>query len=151
MSERGPEDGFESVQQEAMVALLVASGHVVQALEQVCAEHRITHDQYNVLRILRGAGAAGLPCGAIAERLVRHDPDVTRLLDRLEALGFVARARATEDRRVVIARLTGEGAALLEALGPAVAALHAAQFRGLARAEFDALGALLEKLGHTEG
>src|SRR5690606_2268200 len=62
--------------------------------------------QYNVLRILRGAGGDGLACGAISERMVTRDPDITRLLDRLEKRGLVARSRDKEDRRVVTARIT---------------------------------------------
>lgn len=69
----------------------------------------LTATQYNVLRILRGAGAAGLSCGDVAGRMITRDPDLTRLLDRLEGRGLVTRARDGEDRRVVVTRITGEG------------------------------------------
>ncbi|HEX8253936.1 MAG TPA: MarR family transcriptional regulator, partial [Thermoanaerobaculia bacterium] len=66
--------------------------------------------------ILRGAGDDGLPCGEISERMVRRDPDLTRLLDRLEASGFVSRTRDTRDRRVVLASVTKAGLELLASL-----------------------------------
>ncbi len=93
---------FESPAQKAMVSLLVTAGHLARALEEVCAAHGITHDQYNVLRILRGVHPEGHPRYAIAERLIDRSPDVTRLLDRLEREGFVGRSRSDEDRRLSI-------------------------------------------------
>ena len=109
----------------------------------------VTPAQYNVLRILhnaRSAGAAGLACGEIAERLVRHDPDVTRLLDRLEARGLVSRSRDTADRRVIVAGITDAGVATLDRIGEAVATLHAEQFRRIGRQELRTLVSLLEKV-----
>ena len=84
---------FESPAQKAMVSLLVTAGHVGRALDEVCLAHGITHDQYNVLRILRGVHPEGHARYAIAERLIGRSPDVTRLLDRLAREGSVARRR----------------------------------------------------------
>lgn len=90
-----------------------------------------THDlsiaSYNVLRILRGAGDDGLTCGAVSDRLVQHDPDVTRLLDRLERRGLIGRSRTDRDRRVVRTSITADGLALLAALDGPVDELHEQQ------------------------
>lgn len=115
---------FESTGQEAMVGLLVVAEHVHQALGEVCARHGITHDQYNVLRILRGVHPAGHPRYEITRRLIRRAPDVTRLLDRLERQGLVERVRSPEDRRLSLTRITGEGLALLEETDPEILAVH---------------------------
>lgn len=74
----------------------------------------ISPTQYNVLRILRGAGHEGLCCGEISDRTITHDPDITRLLDRIEKLGWIERARSTKDRRVVQAKITKKGLDLLK-------------------------------------
>lgn len=126
--------------------LLRTAGELDQELAQVLKPAGMTPAQFNVLRVLRNAGGAGLACGELSERLVRHDPDVTRLLDRLESRGLVARARDTADRRVVVARITEEGLAVLHALGASVTALHERQFGPLSPDEFRTFVALLEKL-----
>ncbi len=110
--------------QEAMVAVLVAASRLLARLEEVCAGADITHDQYNLLRILRGAEPEGLARFAVAERLINRAPDVTRLLDRLERDGLVRRERSEDDRRLSIARITARGLALLDRLDPAVLAVH---------------------------
>ncbi len=74
----------------------------------------ISPTQYNVLRILRGAGPEGLCCGEISDRMITHDPDITRLLDRIEKLGWIERERSAKDRRVVQARITKKGLELLK-------------------------------------
>ena len=107
--------------------------------------HALSQPQYNVLRILRGAGPAGLPSGEVGDRMVARDPDVTRLLDRMEARGLVARARDQADRRVVVARLTEAGRRLVDALDAPVQAMHARQLGHLSGAELHALSALLER------
>src|SRR6266571_6390235 len=83
--------------------------------------------QYNVLRILRGAPPAGLPCGEIANRMITRDPDITRLLDRLEKRELISRCRETKDRRMVVTRITPEGLRLLRELDGPVAAIHQQQ------------------------
>lgn len=106
----------------------------------------ISTAKYNVLRILRDAGRPGLACSVVSERLVEHDPDITRLLDRLEANGWVERARDTEDRRVVKVRITTKGLTLLAGLDDRVAELHTKQFAPLARDDVGVLVSLLERL-----
>lgn len=110
--------------QQAMVAALRVAGMVQQALSDVCAAHGITHDQYNVLRILRGVHPDGRPRYEIAGQLISRAPDVTRLLDRLERQGLIDRIRSDEDRRLSLSRITIEGQALLDAVDPAVQAVH---------------------------
>ena len=141
---------FESPAQEAMVSLLVAAGHVSRALEDVCAEHGITHDQYNVLRILRGAHPAGHPRYAIAERLMDRAPDVTRLLDRLERAGLVERYRSDEDRRLSISRVTDRGLRVLKSIDPAVLAVHERFGAGMNDAELAELARLCGSMVHDE-
>jgi len=98
--------------------------------------------QYNVLRILRGS-LAGLPCGEIASRMITRDPDVTRLLDRLEKRGLISRCRETQDRRTVMARITPEGLKLLASLDEPVRNTHRAQLGHLGRKRLVALSQLL--------
>ncbi|HEY0591131.1 MAG TPA: MarR family transcriptional regulator [Thermoanaerobaculia bacterium] len=107
---------FSSVQEEAVLALVRTADIVSLPMAEVLREAKLSLSQYNVLRILRGAGAEGLPCGEISDRMVRRDPDLTRLLDRLEARGLVRRARGAADRRIVLASITDEALALLDAL-----------------------------------
>jgi DNA-binding MarR family transcriptional regulator len=100
--------------------------------------------QYNVLRILRGAGGGGLPCGEIAARMINRDPDITRLLDRLEARGLVRRSRDEQDRRVVVAEITAAGRAVLKPLDGPVARVHRDQLAHMNRGQLEALIELLE-------
>jgi len=98
--------------------------------------------QYNVLRILRGA-LEGLPCGEIAHRMITRDPDVTRLLDRLERRGLISRCRETKDRRTVMARITPEGLKVVGRLDEPVLAAHRRQLGHLGRERLAALTELL--------
>jgi len=107
---------FDSLEAEAAVNLLRTADAAQRCWAAALKPHSLSPEQYNVLRILRGAGHQGLPCGEIAARMVTHDPDMTRLLDRLEARGLIARARDTRDRRVVLTRICQEGLRLLERL-----------------------------------
>ena len=113
--------------------------------EAVCAPFDITGQQYNVLRILRGAGSEGLPTLTIAERMIERAPGVTRMVDRLEAKGLVARETRSDDRRRVHCRVTEKGLDLLKLLDAPVEQFNAAAFRGLSRAELGQLVTLLEK------
>ena len=105
---------FESPLQEALLNVLVAGSHIREHLDRLCAPYGITHSQYNVLRILRGAHPDGHPRCEIANRMVERAPDVTRLIDRLEKQGLVVRDRTAKDRRLSIARITKKGLDLLE-------------------------------------
>ena len=136
---------FESPAQKAMVTLLVTAGHLARALEEVCAAHGITHDQYNVLRILRGAHPEGHPRYAIAERLIDRSPDVTRLLDRLEREGLVGRSRSDEDRRLSISHITDRGITLLKEIDPRILEVHERFTAHFNRDEMHQLATLCEK------
>jgi DNA-binding MarR family transcriptional regulator len=115
---------FANPAQEAMLNLIVAADYVCMRLERVCAEFGITRPQYNVLRILRGVHPGGHPRGEIAARLLASAPDVTRLVDRLEAQGLVERERDKEDRRLSITHITKKGLRLLEEIHPHIAEEH---------------------------
>jgi DNA-binding MarR family transcriptional regulator len=103
---------------EATLNLLVAADHVRTRLEGACSTQGITHSQYNVLRILRGAHPDGHPRCEIARRMVERAPDVTRMIDRLEQRKLVARVRSKEDRRLSLTRITPAGIALLKKVDP---------------------------------
>jgi DNA-binding MarR family transcriptional regulator len=111
--------------------------------EQLFKPHGLTGTQYNVLRILRGAEPEGLACRAIGERMISHDPDMTRLLDRMERRGLLSRARQTDDRRVIKTRISPAGLALLKSLDQPVRELHRRQFRHLPSARLKILAKLL--------
>jgi DNA-binding MarR family transcriptional regulator len=107
---------FNSVQEEAVLSIVRTADLVSLPMNEVLRSVDLSPSQYNILRILRGAGEQGLPCGEIGERMVRRDPDVTRLLDRLVKRGVVQRLRDETDRRIVRASISREGLALLESL-----------------------------------
>ena len=111
---------FRSHSQEAVLGLLRTTDILRRVLSRVLEGHGVTQQQYNVLRILRGAGEKGLPTLAIAERMVEHAPGITRLIDRLEKKGWVERQRSTGDRRRVVCRITGSGLELLRELDPPI-------------------------------
>ncbi|OLB27675.1 MAG: MarR family transcriptional regulator [Acidobacteria bacterium] len=117
-----------------------------QQAEQLTRTAELTGTQYNVLRILRGAGPEGLACRAIADRMITHDPDITRLLDRLEKQGWITRERQKDDRRVVKARMTARGLELLKPLDQPMRNLHKRQFRHMAGGRLKALYDLLEQI-----
>ncbi|MFZ0481052.1 MAG: MarR family transcriptional regulator [Terriglobales bacterium] len=104
---------FRSREQEAYLSLLRTSDALEAIVESKLKEFGLTGTQYNALRILRGAGAEGLPCSEIGERMITHDPDITRLLNRLQKRALVIRARAKNDRRVIYGKITPAGLKLL--------------------------------------
>ena len=136
---------FDAIEQEAMLNLArtcdVLAGEIAT---QVFKPAALSAAQYNVLRILRGAGEH-LPCGEIANRMITRDPDMTRLLDRLEKRKLVSRCRQQTDRRVVAVRITDAGLKLLAELDPKLLAAHRAQLGHMDEAELRQLIALLEK------
>ncbi|HEV7518748.1 MAG TPA: MarR family transcriptional regulator [Thermoanaerobaculia bacterium] len=111
---------FRSRGQESVIALLRTADLLRRHLSRVVEPHGITLQQYNVLRILRGSGDGELPTLSIAERMIEQTPGVTRLLDRLEVKGLVARCRGESDRRQVLCRLTSDGRTLLAQLDPSM-------------------------------
>ena len=107
---------FPSLGQEAVVALLLTTELVRRAIGRTLEPHDITPQQYNVLRILRGAGDDGLPTLEIAGRMIEQTPGITRLLERIEGKGLVRRERCRQDRRQVLCWLTAAGLELVERL-----------------------------------
>lgn len=107
---------FPTKSQEAYVGLLRTADESKRHFARVLEARGVTLQQYNVLRILRGAGPKGLPTLAVAERMIERTPGVTRLIDRMERKGWVDRQRCKQDRRRVWCMITQEGLDLLEAL-----------------------------------
>ena len=152
---------FDSPQQEAFLNVVRTADHVMRGFEDLLKPFNLSPTQYNVLRILRGvmpataaaAGAAGdngspspgVPCKTIAEHMLTRDPDITRLLDRMESRGLISRERDTKDRRVVFTRITAEGLRILKELDKPVADYHAAQFPNMSVAKITQLIDLLEQ------
>ena len=135
---------FESLEQEVFLEIQrtaqVTARWVVEALKP----SGLSPSQFNVLRILRGAGPEGLACGAVCERMVNHDPDLTRLLDRLEAVALVEKFRDAKDRRVVKARITKAGLRAVEKADSAVRERLAGTLRSLGPRRLEMLADLLE-------
>jgi len=114
------EPPFSSPEEEALLNLLRTSDCLNRALHQKIRGWGLTATQYNVLRILRGAGSCGLPCAAIGDRMITAEPDITRLLARLKRLKLVRQHRDRSDRRVVLTQITESGLALLKSMDPVV-------------------------------
>jgi DNA-binding MarR family transcriptional regulator len=107
--------------EEAVIAVLRVANRLNLEVAAMLKPRALTVSQYNALRIMRGAGEGGVTCGQLGERMLTHDPDITRLIDRLERAGWAARERSSTDRRVVTGRITPAGLALLAALDEEVA------------------------------
>ena len=107
---------FRSREEEAYLSVIRTADLLARDIADRLKDFGISETQYNVLRILRGAGPDGHPCSEIGARLITRDPDVTRLLDRMEQRGLITRARDAADRRVVTIRITADGLALLAEL-----------------------------------
>lgn len=136
---------FGSAAQEATIALLRTASDVGHGLDGVLAPERVTRAQFNALRILRGAGGP-LPTMEVAERMVDQTPGITRLVDRLEARGLVARVRCGEDRRRTLCAITDAGRALLDRVDPLVAAFDARVMQRLDAGASDELLRLLAEV-----
>lgn len=137
---------FRTAEAEAFLDIVRTADVLIRELDQFLRPHGLTSTQYNALRILRGAGGDGATCSHIAERLITNDPDVTRLLDRLERSEFVARARSKTDRRVVLTVLTRRGHDVLTRLDREVDALHRKQFGALSKRELSQLIELVDRV-----
>src|SRR5580693_3610201 len=146
MSRRHPSRTALPVEDALFISLQKAADCLGLEAEQLFKPHGLTGTQYNVLRILRGAEPHGLACRAIGERMISHDPDMTRLLDRLEKRSLISRARQTDDRRVIKTRITPAGLALLKSLDQPVRELHKRQFRHLPARRLKTLAQLLEEV-----
>ena len=129
-------------EETAFLDLMRTTDILSRGLVKVLKSEDLSLTQYNVLRILRGA-PEGLPCGEIADRMITRDPDITRLLDRLEKRALISRCRETKDRRMVMARITPEGLKLLDRLDEPVETAHRKQLGHLGQERLRALKELL--------
>ncbi len=134
---------FHSTAHEALLSVLRTAAVVQRLSAQVVEASGITLQQYNVLRILRGAGETGLPTLAIRDRMIEEAAGITRLLDKLEGAGYVLRERSTPDRRQVLCQITTTGLSLLAALDAPVDAVTDTAFAALDDAEKASLVELL--------
>jgi len=135
---------FPSLEAEAAVNLMRTADAVLRRLALALKPAALSPEQYNVLRILRGAGPAGLRCGEISARMISRDPDMTRLLDRLEARGLISRARDAGDRRVVLTHIAPAGLKILAGLAAPLEELNRCLLGHLGRKRLRQFVALLE-------
>ena len=134
---------FRSRSQEAVLGILRTADLLRRVISKIVEPWGITHQQYNVMRILRGAGDEGIPTLTIAQRMVERTPGITRLIDRLESKGWVERTRCPDDRRQVVCRISRMGLELLDELdGP----IDAFDDTGLAMLDLDDQENLIELL-----
>ena len=136
--------GTTSLEHATYLALQVLAVRLNDDTEELLKQGGLSGTQFNVLRILRGAGDQPLTCGDIARQLINKDPDVTRLLDRLDRQGLVERLRSEQDRRVLLTRLSSEGRAVVARYDTPLAELHRHQFANLAPAALAQLLTLLQ-------
>jgi DNA-binding MarR family transcriptional regulator len=139
---RHPPDALEA---RVFVSLMRTADALARGAEALLRPYSLSGTQYNILRILRGAGEKGLACREVGCRLISRDPDITRLLDRMESRGWIARAREAQDRRVVKTRITAEGLRLLDELDQPVHELHRRQLRHLPAKQLRQLSILLDR------
>jgi DNA-binding MarR family transcriptional regulator len=137
---------FRTPSQEAVVGLLRTTDRVRRTLAGVVEPRGVTLQQYNVLRILRGARPRGLPTLEIAARMVEHAPGITRLLDRLQAKALVRRQRRSQDRRQVMCRITPAGLRLLAGLDAGLQRADQSTLGMLSRRDLRRLIALLDRI-----
>jgi DNA-binding MarR family transcriptional regulator len=138
------------MEDQLFVAILKTADALSQEAEQVIKSAGLTGTQYNVLRILRGAEPEGLLCRGIADRMISRDPDMTRLLDRMEKHAWITRQRQQDDRRAIKTRITAEGLKLLKKLDQPVHDLHRSQFRHMTPGQLKSLFELLTEMGKRE-
>jgi DNA-binding MarR family transcriptional regulator len=134
------------LEDHVFVALIKLADTLAQQVEQLLKPSGLSGTQYNVLRILRGSEPVGLACRSIGDRMISRDPDITRLLDRMEKRGLITRERQTDDRRVVKTRITAAGLSILKTLDAPVREMHQRQFQHLSAARLKMLSNLLREL-----
>ena len=137
---------FEGPVQEAILALLVTASELRANMDRTLTQHGLTSEQFNILRILRGAQPCGHPCGEIGDRMMDRSPDVTRRIDALEKQGLVERERSHEDRRVVNVKITEKGIAELDSITPFVKDFEKVVVAALTENELTELARICEKL-----
>lgn len=134
---------FKCIEEEAYLSIVRTAAVLEHRFAHALKRYKLTPTQYNVLRMLRGAGAGGLCRTEVGERLVTNVPDVTRLLDRMEDTGLIARERSETDRRYVTARIAPRGLDLVNRLDAVIAGIHHEQMRHVDK---HALRALIDLL-----
>ena len=137
---------FERIEEEAVLNVLRTAEVLQGALADFLKDYDLSPVQYNVLRILRGAGPEGATCSQIGERMLTRDPDITRLLDRMEARGLIQRERSKQDRRAVITRISEAGLALVGSLDSPMRQMNESRMGTLDRDSLVALTAGLERI-----
>jgi len=145
------EKPFDSLEDEALVSLQRTADRLHWRLGEMLKPYGVSPTQYNALRILRGARETGRSCAEIAERMINRDPDITRLVDRLERRGLVKRSREGRDRRVIITRITPAGTQLLDSLDGPVAEFNRKMLKHLGEAQLRSLIKLLESARERAG
>lgn len=141
---------FKSLYEETDLNIVRTAYVLIDAFESAIKSYGITATQYNVLRILRGAGDKGLSRNEVRDRLLNRMPDATRLLDRMEKGGLISRSRDAEDRRLVTTRLTRKGRQLVDQLDPLVAKQHKARLGHMSDKQLATLVALLTQVRNPE-
>jgi len=141
---------FANLREEAILNVWRTGDFMARHLQQLLKTRGLSQTQYNVLRILRGSGDQGLPSGEIAGRLLTQDPDVTRLMDRLVKQGLAKRTRLRQDRRVVLAKITPAGLAILAELETPVSELIHGLMAHVKDSQLQTLIAVLEEMRSVE-
>lgn len=136
-----------SPEEQLFVELVHTADRLSRGPAALLKQEDLSMTQYNVLRILRGA-PDGLPCGEIGRRLISREPDITRLLDRMEQRGLISRSREEKDRRTVLTRITRAGLDTVNRLDRPMIALHRKQLGHLGRERLAALSGLLRRARH---
>ena len=136
---------FKSVEEAVALAIMVTAERLKESGAEVFKSRDLTATQYNVLRILRGAGESGLSCREIGERMITRDSDITRMLDRLEARKLIKRERQTDDRRVVLTFISPKGQELLSEMDGPVVEMNKRALGHMTRSELETLSQLLKK------
>jgi len=142
---------FASMEDEAVVSLHRTADVINGRFSDMLKPYGLSPTQFNALRILRGAGEGGRTCSEIAQRMINRDPDITRLLDRLERRGLVARSREGRDRRVIITRINQAGLDLLQGLDRPIEEFNRKQLGHLSEQQVRTLVKLLEAVREQAG
>ena len=134
------------LEQDAFMSIQRNADWLMRDFEEILKDHNLSPAQYNVLRILRTAGPGGMACHEIGERMITRDPDMTRLLDKLEDRELLGRSRERQDRRVIRTRISPTGLKLLKELDEPVRSLHRQQLGHLSEKRLRLLVRLLESV-----